>query len=204
MGIKALTSIGNGKANGAPGAQAPFSKIGWQGHRSCWRATARRVWRGVRTDGGSARRRQDRHDLQDATAAARALRNFLLRHPAHEVFGGFECRRRGGGDVEGVPGNGKAVAFAGGGQQAVMADALEPRRQHMLQKAFDEHGAWDAGHPLAAGPVGAHPQQHATVPDCHDSLVGDRRAVGIAGQVLQHLGGSPERGFGVDDPVALQ
>ena len=127
-----------------------------------------------------------------------------MRHPAHEAFGGFQGRLRRFGLLEGDAGGGEAVALVGGGEQAVMADALEPRRQHMLQEAFDEHGAGDADDPLAAGFVGAHPQQHEAVPDCQDALVGNRRAVGVAGQVLQYFRRAAQRGFGIDHPVALQ
>ena len=61
----------------------------------------------------------------------------FARHPFHEVFRRFEGDGRGRGHLQGVTGGGETIAFVGGGQQAVMADALEARRQDVLQETAD-------------------------------------------------------------------
>ncbi len=41
------------------------------------------------------------------------------------------------------------------------------------------------------------------VVDGHEAVVGDRPAVGVAGEVGEHVGGAVERRLGVDHPLAV-
>ncbi len=74
----------------------------------------------------------------------------------------------------------------------------------MLQETADEHGSGNPDHPLSPGVVGAHAHQHIAIPDPDDALVGNGGAMGIAGQVVEHLGRTAKRGLGVDHPVVPQ
>jgi hypothetical protein len=86
---------------------------------------------------------------------------------------------------------GAAVAI---GEIAVITDAVEPVRQDMQEKAVDEL-LGSKGHHLAPGGMAAvdPAEAHAAGFEREQPAVGDRHAVGVAGEVSQHLPGAGER-----------
>jgi len=90
------------------------------------------------------------------------------------------------------------------GKEAEVADLGKLVRKDVKQKAADElvgiesHGS-GAVVPAAVAPLESHPP----VLKCHEAVIGDGDAVGIAPEVIEDLGGSPEGHFGVDDPFAV-
>ena len=87
------------------------------------------------------------------------------------------------------------------GEQAEVADLDEARGQDVKQEAADELDRIE-GHDLDAVVVfGVAPAKaHLAVNEIEKPAVGDGDAVGIAGQVLQHMLGSAEGWLGIDDP----
>ena len=72
-----------------------------------------------------------------------------------------------------------------------------------MQKESTEKFVGSHGHQprLAAVGVILPAKRDGAVRDVDDSVIRDRDAVGVARQILQHMFGSAERRFGVDDPV---
>ena len=87
-----------------------------------------------------------------------------------------------------------------------MADAVEPVGEHMHEEAADELEGRQA-HGLhtipALDPVILPFERHSVGISADQAMVGDGDAVGVAGQVGQHLFGSAKWWFGVDDPIDL-
>jgi len=88
------------------------------------------------------------------------------------------------------------------GEQAIVANALESTGEHVLQEALDE---LDTGHTngalLAALAVDSDAKGYRLRVDAEDALVGDRHAMGVAAQILEHLGGSRAGLLGIHHPV---
>jgi len=40
--------------------------------------------------------------------------------------------------------------------------------------------------------------------ESQEAMVGDRDAMGVAGEITQHMMGTAERGLGIDDPVLTE
>ena len=90
------------------------------------------------------------------------------------------------------------------GEEAVIADALKPIRQHMDQEAADELVGLE-GHRfvLVAAPVVLPAEADLAVVDGQQAAVGDGDAVGIAADILEDLFRAREGSLGVDHPVGL-
>jgi hypothetical protein len=74
----------------------------------------------------------------------------------------------------------------------------------MEQKAPDEFlGGQDHCFNLIASAIVFPLELNVIVFDVEQPVIGDGNAVGITAHVIEHLLGSGERSFGVDDPVAL-
>lgn len=100
---------------------------------------------------------------------------------------------------------GQIVLSPGIGQQAVVADAVETRWQHMQQEAAHELVGGElhrlvAGTPL--GPVVLPAEGHAVLIHRHQSPVRDGHPVGVAGEVGQYGLGTGERTLGIHHPLA--
>jgi hypothetical protein len=87
-----------------------------------------------------------------------------------------------------------------GAPQPIVADFVEPLRQHMLQKAPDEL-VGRQGHGLPALILGILiAEAHVAVLDRENTAIGQRNPVDISPQVLQDWLGTLHGGFAVDDP----
>jgi hypothetical protein len=89
------------------------------------------------------------------------------------------------------------------GEKAVVTDAMEPVGQDVEEKAADElvrGKPHDAGAAAAIILVG---ERHVIVVDGDKPRIGDRRAMGVAGEIGQYALGATEGGLGVDDEGAL-
>ena len=89
-------------------------------------------------------------------------------------------------------------------QEPVIANALEPVRQHVQQETPDEFpGAQGHRFDLIASAIIFPLEPDLIVFDVEQAVIGDGDAVGIAAHVVEHLLGSCERSFGIDNPIAL-
>ena len=91
------------------------------------------------------------------------------------------------------------------GEQAVVADAVEAARQHVQEKAADELGGVERHglEPVAAFDAIVLPfEGDALLVERDEPGVGDRDAMGVAGEIGEHGLRSGERSLGVDDPIA--
>ena len=106
--------------------------------------------------------------------------------------------------VEMTPAQGEGVAAVTVGEQPEVADLDEAGWQDMEQEAAYELGCIESHDAAAVVMSGVSPAKaDQSVVEAEESSVGDGDAVGIAGQVLQHVFGSAERGLGVDDPLLV-
>ena len=82
------------------------------------------------------------------------------------------------------------------GQQAVVANALEARRQHMQQEATHELLRVEA-HGLAPRLVTVVLPREGdpAVGEVDQAVVGDRHAMGVAAEIVEHLLGPPKGGL---------
>ena len=89
-------------------------------------------------------------------------------------------------------------------EEAVIADAVEPMRQDVEEKAADEF-LRGKGHRflLAVVPIVLVSEADLTGFDVQQAIVGDRDAMGVAADVIQHLFGSGEGSLGIDHPLCL-
>src|ERR1700681_5029598 len=91
------------------------------------------------------------------------------------------------------------------GEEAVVADAVEARRQDMHQKAADELVRGKRHHLvvslLAFETIILPLEGNVLVVGRDQAAVGDGDAVGVARKVAQHFLRSPEWALGIDDPV---
>ena len=139
-----------------------------------------------------------------AATAVRAAAGLGAGDAGEELFGGFDGGGlRFGGFERGARG-GQSNAFAPWGEQAVVADAFESGGQHVLQEAADELLGGQPNGALAAVVVVTHAQPHRAVIAAEDAFVGDRHPVGVARQIVEHLGRATGRRLGVDHPVVGQ
>ena len=87
-----------------------------------------------------------------------------------------------------------------GTPQPIVADCVEPLRQHVLQKAPDELMGRQ-GHGLPALFLGILiAEAHVADLDREHPAIGQRKPVDISPQVLQDWLGALHGGFAVDDP----
>jgi len=87
-------------------------------------------------------------------------------------------------------------------KEAGKADTDEPARQDMQQEATQElFGGHRHFTLLAAVGVVLPPEADFAVGDIQNPMIGDGDAVGVAGQVLQHMLWAPKGTLGVDYPV---
>lgn len=70
---------------------------------------------------------QHLHALQAALSAAGAAHDVALRYPLHELLGGFLGEGIGRGCVQGLAGGAEALRLVRRGEQAIVANPLEPR-----------------------------------------------------------------------------
>ncbi len=103
-------------------------------------------------------------------------------------------------------GRGRDGPFGCAGEQAVVADAVEPLRQDVEQEAADELVGGDRHRLL---PVGAGAtiilvaERDAALVEAEEAAVRDRDPVGVAGQIGEHRLRPGEGRLGVDDPALL-
>jgi len=90
-------------------------------------------------------------------------------------------------------------------QKSGEADAGESARQHVQEEPTQEFFATNGHRPLHT-PVRVvlPPERDLAVGDVDDPVIRDRHAVRVAGQILQHMFGSAEGAFGIDDPVVTK
>src|SRR5215469_6165228 len=143
-------------------------------------------------------------DNDHATAAARARRAMI----GHDLrIGGVACcrwldlRHWGGHQLLGARDIGLA---AGAGQQPVVADAMKPLWQNVEQKAPDELVGAERHCAVPRRPIAAVilvAEGHTALVESNETAVGDRHAMGVAGEIGKHCLWAGERRLGVDEPV---
>jgi hypothetical protein len=109
-----------------------------------------------------------------------------------------------GSGVEMDPAEGEGLMSVAVGEQPEVADLDEASGQDVAQEAADELDRVE-GHDAAAVVVsGVSPAEaHLAVVEAEQSPVGDGDAMGVAGQVLQHVFRTAEGRLGVDRPISL-
>ena len=96
---------------------------------------------------------------------------------------------------------GLAVAV---GQEAVVADALQAGRRHVLEEAADELHGGDGHHSGFAGIAVIFPLEgYLTVFESQQTAVGDGHPMGVAAEILQDVARSAKGGLGVDYPFLV-
>ncbi len=87
-------------------------------------------------------------------------------------------------------------------QESVVADAGKSARQDVQQESADEFVRRER-HGLLSVIVGVILPLEGDAPavEGRQARIGDRRAMGVAGQILEHLLGAAKGWLGVDDPV---
>ena len=85
-----------------------------------------------------------------------------------------------------------------------VADAHEARGQDRQQEAADELGSIEGHDPLLVVVAIILPAER-DVPlfACEQAMIGDGDVVGVTAEIRQHLGGTTEGGFGIDDPFGV-
>src|SRR5690606_21582690 len=92
------------------------------------------------------------------------------------------------------------------GEQAVVADTVEPTRQNMEQEAPDELVGAEGHDALTVGPVTTIilvAERDAALVERDQPTVRDRHAVGVAREIGEHGLRSCERRLGIDHPALL-
>jgi len=91
------------------------------------------------------------------------------------------------------------------GQEAERADADKAAGQNVEQEAAQELLRTECHHSLLI-PVGIilPAESNLVMLESHESMVGDGHAMGIAGEIAEHMMGTAEGGLGVDDPVLTE
>ncbi len=88
------------------------------------------------------------------------------------------------------------------GEKAIVADAHESGRKNVEQKAPNKFlGAQRHGALLIVAFVVLPAEADFAILDGLYATIGDGDSMGVASEVLEHLGGTAERTFGVDDPL---
>src|SRR6202035_2783317 len=116
------------------------------------------------------------------------------------VIGGLVLFRR---HVEQAACLGDVVGARAAGEQSVVADAVEARRQDVDQESADELGGSECHDLLALatfGPIVLPSEGDAGAVAGNQSAIGDGDAVGIARQIGQHGVWPAERALGIDHP----
>ena len=91
------------------------------------------------------------------------------------------------------------------GQEAEKADADKAARQDVEQEAAQEllrierHGSL-----LISVGIIFPAESNLVLLESHEAMVGDGDPMGIAGEIAEHMMGTAERWFGVDDPVLTE
>ena len=91
-----------------------------------------------------------------------------------------------------------------GGEQPVVADALETRGQHVAQEAADELGGWQRDRALAPGALVPCPDSHLIMVTAEDALIRNRHPMRVARQVVEHLGWPARRRLRIHHPVVSE
>jgi hypothetical protein len=89
---------------------------------------------------------------------------------------------------------------SGIGQEPVVTDADEAFWEDVEEEAATELAEGKREGPGSLAAVVLVAKGDGVVIDGHEPMVGDRDAVGVAGQILEHRVGALERGLGIDDP----
>ena len=138
-------------------------------------------------------------DDEHAAAATRArVREFGVLGVT--VIAGLVLFRR---HVEQAACMGDVVGARAAGEQAIVADAVEARRQDVDQESADELGGSECHDLLTIATIGTivlPSEGDASVVEGDQPTVGDGDTVGIARQIGQHGLWPAERTFGIDDP----
>ena len=123
---------------------------------------------------------------------------------------GHDGRRRGGderfvrrrrGDRERLTTLGELAGAAARGEEAEVADADEALRQDVQQKAAQEFVDVERERAdLTAVPIVLPPKRDGVVGDVDEPVIRDGDAVGVAREVVQHVGRTAEGRLGVDHP----
>ena len=87
-----------------------------------------------------------------------------------EGFGRFDCHRLWLGHLQGRTRGRKVRPLVVGGEQPVVADALETRGQHVAQEAADELGGWQRDRALAPGALVPCPDSHLIMVTAKDAV----------------------------------
>jgi hypothetical protein len=169
--------------------------------------------------GARGRRRIERRrgllegeDLQDVVQVALAADGAQARVAGllgEEGVHVGDVRRLGVGEAEAFAAAGEVLPAAAAAEQAVVADAMEARRQDVLEEAVDEVGAGQRHALLGLGGVRvldavvAVAEGDPAAVDRLDAVVGDGDAVDVAAQVADQRLGVGEGGLDVDHPVLL-
>ena len=86
-------------------------------------------------------------------------------------------------------------------QEAVVPNALQAGGQYMQEKATKEFlGAECHDFRLIVMPIVFPAEAHLAIVDTHQAMIGDRHAMGVAAELVQHLLWTTRGRFGVDDP----
>src|SRR5664280_1940441 len=100
------------------------------------------------------------------------------------------------------PAEGQRLTAVAVGKQSEVADLDETGRQHMEQEAAHELDRIEGHDAAAVATTGVPPSEaHLSVVEAEESSVGDRYAMRVAGQILQHMFRSAEWRLGVDHPL---
>ena len=142
-------------------------------------------------------------DTMAAHLATRAQGHVDLGHARHERLGRLNGLRVGRRHLQGQLCCWQLDPFASGCQHPIVANAFRSGGQDVQQESA--HKLCSRQSLQAFGPfvIGTHRKRHLALADCANALIADGRAVRVAAQVLQHLGGATQRGLGVHHPVVL-
>jgi hypothetical protein len=90
------------------------------------------------------------------------------------------------------------------GQKPVVSDALEPSGEHVEEKAPEKLDRVQCERALPVPPLVILPTKgHCPLLTGEQSVIGDRHAMGVAGEVVENMLRACERPFGVDDPLCV-
>jgi hypothetical protein len=124
------------------------------------------------------------------------------------VMTGFPVKQLGIGlrqrSIQELSAKGESVAAVAVGEEAEVADLGKAVGKNVQEEAADElpgvesHGSGAVVF-FAVPPL----EGHLCILKRQQAVVGNGDAVGIAAEVIEDLGGSPEGRFGIDDPLML-
>ena len=118
---------------------------------------------------------------------------------AHGFWGGRCLRERG--RLERGACLGKPRALVAVSEQAVVADAVEASGQHVQREAAQKFDGLEVHDSSAhAVRVVLVAKAHRSFIGEHDAFVGNRAAMRVAAEILEHLLGAGEGALGVHDP----